>query len=231
MKQPALNRRNPEHYRDGPPLWLGSTTAVRRFHTPCPCGCESRPSPPFSRRGRAAIAARCKRAVLTDCEGASPSVSTIFCRPSVGSDASRWYREERSASLRAGSILQTWRNSIRAGPRCRWAQARESANLSVCTNFAAWLESADTADSNSAGLNARAGATPAAATNAAVCGIADRAVLKTAALSGAWACKSPRPHQFFGGWWNAYTRVSETRGREPVQVRVLSRRPIFRLVL
>jgi hypothetical protein len=75
-------------------------------------------------------------------------------------------------------------------------------------------------------LRVRAGATPVAATNhAAVRGIEDRAVSKTAAPHGAWACKSPRPHQFIDGWWNEYTRVSETRGRKPVQVRILSRRP------
>ena len=35
--------------------------------------------PPFlSKRGRAAIAARCKRAALAGCEGASPSASTIL---------------------------------------------------------------------------------------------------------------------------------------------------------
>lgn len=60
---------------------------------------------PISRRGRAANAARCKRAALTGCGGASPSVSTSFCRQSVGSDAPHWYREERSANLRAGSSL------------------------------------------------------------------------------------------------------------------------------
>lgn len=77
-------------------------------------------------------------------------------------------------------------------------------------------------------LRVRAGATPAAATNyAAVRGIEDRAVSKTAAPHGAWACKSPRPHQFIDGWWNEYTRVSETRGRKPVQVRILSRRPLW----
>ena len=56
----------------------------------------------------------------------------------------------------------------------------------------------NTADSNPLGVIARAGATPAAATNhAAVRGTVDRAVLKTAAPFGAWACNSPRPHQFF----------------------------------
>ena len=37
----------------------------------------------------------------------------------------------------------------------------------------------------------------------------------------------PHFQQFFGEWWNGYTRVSETRGRKLVQVQILSRRPIL----
>ena len=149
-----------------PPFWLGSTTAVRRFHTPCPCGCEPRPSPPFFRdvaeqQLQRAVNAPSSRTAEVQVLPSRP------CRQSVGSDASRWYREERSASLRAGSIF-----------------------------------SADVAEQHTRRPEMPAGASS--------CG-----------------CDSLRPHQFFGGWWNAYTRVSETRGREPVQVRVLSRRPIF----
>ena len=64
--------------------------------------------------------------------------------------------------------------------------------------------------------------------NAAVRGTVDRAVLKTAAPS--WArgrANRPGRTNFIGEWWNAYTRVSETRGRKLVQVRILSRRPNF----
>ena len=41
--------------------------------------------------------------------------------------------------------------------------------------------------------------------------------------------RAPRPGRtnFFGEWWNGYTRVSETRERKLVQVRILSRRPIW----
>lgn len=37
----------------------------------------------------------------------------------------------------------------------------------------------------------------------------------------------PGRTNFIDGWWNEYTRVSETRGRKPVQVRILSRRPLW----
>ena len=75
---------------------------------------------------------------------------------------------------------------------------------------------------------ARAGANPAAATNlAAVRGTVDRAVLKTAApLRRVGVQVAPAAPNFFGEWWNVYTRVLETRGRKPVQVQILSRRPI-----
>ena len=158
----------------------------------------------------------------------------ILFRQSVGSDVSQWYWEERSATLRAGSILcGRGGTSRRAGPRSHRAQAREGATPSARTTFiAAWLEQQTRRLKPRRALRVRAGATPAAATNyAAVRGIEDRAVSKTAAPHGAWACKSPRPHQFIDGWWNVYTRVSETRGRKPVQVRILSRRPFQRFVL
>lgn len=37
---------------------------------------------------------------------------------------------------------------------------------------------------------------------------------------------APAAPDSFGEWWSVYTRVSETRGRKPMQVQVLSRRPI-----
>ena len=37
---------------------------------------------------------------------------------------------------------------------------------------------------------------------------------------------APAAPIYFGEWWSGYTRVSETRGRKPMQVRILSRRPI-----
>ena len=71
---------------------------------------------------------------------------------------------------------------------------------------------------------AHAGATPAAATTLPPWLDGE---FKIRCPSWACACDSRRGHQFFGEWWNAYTRVSETRGRKPVQVRILSRRPLW----
>jgi hypothetical protein len=106
VKPPALNRQNSEHYRGVPPIlarWRSSQRSSlirRRPRVRIPL------EPPiFSKRGRAANAARCKRDALTGCGGASPSASTNLFRQSVGSDVSQWYWEERSATLRAGSIL------------------------------------------------------------------------------------------------------------------------------
>lgn len=90
----------------------------------------------------------------------------ILFRQSVGSDASQWYWEERSATLRAGSILcGRGGTSRRAGPRSRRAQAHEGATPSARTNFSrrGW-------NSRHGGpkprwtKSVRAGATPAVAT-------------------------------------------------------------------
>ena len=94
------------------------------------------PEPPVSRRGRAANAARCKRAVLADFEGASPSVSTMPAKRRKRRIPLVSGRAERKSPCRI-HFLRTWRNSIRAGPRCRWAQAHEGATPSVRTSFSA----------------------------------------------------------------------------------------------
>ncbi len=53
--------------------------------------------------------------------------------------------------------------------------------------------------------------------------MASNSVGRPRACAGA----SPAAATSFGEWRSVYARVSETRGRKPMQVRILSRRPIF----
>jgi hypothetical protein len=78
VKPPALNRQNSEHYRGGPPLGSMAQQAAQLPHKEKVAGANPARAPIFSKRGRAAIAARCKRVALAGCEGASPSASTIL---------------------------------------------------------------------------------------------------------------------------------------------------------
>ena len=157
----------------------------------------------------------------------------ILFRQSVGSDVSQWYWEERSATLRAGSIfVRTWRNSRRAGPRSRRAQAHEGATPSARTTFRGVVGTVDTVVLNPAGPSGPCRCNPGRRDQS--CGRAwnvDRAVSKTAAPTRRVGVQVAPAAPIFDGWWNVYTRVSETRGRKPVQVRVLFRRPISRFVL
>lgn len=151
VKPPALNRQNPEHYRGGLP-WLSSAAVSAAPPYGEGRGCESRLSSHF----RGVAEQQLQRAV-----NAPPSRAAevqvlpprpILFRQSVGSDVSQWYWEERSATLRAGSILcGRGGTSRRAGPRSRRAQAHEGATPSVRTNFRGVVGTEDTAGLNPAG--------------------------------------------------------------------------------
>src|SRR5687767_4850265 len=79
----------------------------------------------------------------------------------------------------------------------------------------------------SGGAQAREGATPAVRTTLSRRGWnVDTAGSNPAALMARGRATRPGHTNFFGEWWSEYTRVSETRGRKPVQVQILSRRPI-----
>lgn len=157
----------------------------------------------------------------------------VSFRQSVGSDVSQWYWEERSATLRAGSNLcGRGGTSRRAGPRSRRAQAHEGATPSARTTFRGVDGTADTTGLNPVGPSGPCRCNPGRRVQS--CGRAwnvDRAVSKTAAPTRRVGVQVAPAAPIFDGWWNVYTRVSETRGRKPVQVRVLFRRPISRFVL
>ena len=73
----------------------------------------------FSKRGRAANAARCKRDALTGYEGASPSPSTIL-HPTRRKRRTVLVRQTAGrTSLWMLQFLRMWRNRIRAGARIR----------------------------------------------------------------------------------------------------------------
>ena len=125
-------------------------------------------------------------------------------------------------------FLRTWRNSRRVGPRSRWTKVHEGAIPSVRTNLSRRGWNVDTADSKSAGRHCpcrcnsgRRDQFRGRAWNSRPGGLKNR----RAASARERASRSGRTN-FFGEWWNGYTRVSETRERKLVQVRILSRRPI-----
>jgi hypothetical protein len=75
--------------------------------------------PFFSKRGRAANAARCKRDALAGYEGASPSASTTL-HPTRRKRRTVLVRQTAGrTSLWMLQFLRMWRNSIRAGARIR----------------------------------------------------------------------------------------------------------------
>ena len=89
VKPPALNRQNSEHYRGVPPIGSMAQQSAQLPHKEKVVGANPPRAPSFSKRGRAANAARCKRDALTGYEGASPSASTICIQP-VESDGLSW---------------------------------------------------------------------------------------------------------------------------------------------
>lgn len=189
--------------------------------------------PIFSKRGRAANAARCKRDALTGYEGASPSASTIL-HPTRRKRRTVLVRQTAGrTSLWMLQILRMWWNSRHAGPRSRRAQAREGAIPSVRTNLSRRGWNVDTAASNPAGRNCpcrcdsgRRDQSCGRAWNSRPGGIKNRCAVRRVGVQVA-----PAAPNLFGEWWSVYTRVSETRGRKPVQVQTLSRRPNFRRVV
>ena len=78
VKPPVLTRQNSEHYRGGPPLGSMAQQAAQLPHKEKVAGANPARAPIFSKRGRAAIATRCKRVVPPGYEGASPSASTTL---------------------------------------------------------------------------------------------------------------------------------------------------------
>ena len=119
VKPPALTQ-NSEHYRGVPPLWLdGAVQSAQLPHEEKAAGANPARAPIFSKRGRAANAARCKRDALTGYEGASPSASTIL-HPTRRKRRTVLVRQTAGrTSLWMLQILRMWRNSIRAGARIR----------------------------------------------------------------------------------------------------------------
>ena len=186
--------------------------------------------PPFSKRGRAAIAARCKRAVLTGCEGASPSASTIL--PAK--------RRQRRILLVSGRAERKSPCRIqffcgRGGTvdaSARGADGRKSVRVRFPLSapiFRGVVKLGNTADSKPAGRHCpcrcesgRRDQLCGRAWNSRPGGLKNRC-----AAPARGRASRPGRTNFFGEWWNVYTRVSETRGRKPVQVQFLSRRPIF----
>ena len=83
--------------------------------------------PIFSKRGRAANAARCKRDALTGYEGASPSASTMHPTRRKRRTALVMQRAGRTSLWMLHFFMRTWWNSRHVGPRSRRAKAHEGA--------------------------------------------------------------------------------------------------------
>lgn len=125
-------------------------------------------------------------------------------------------------------FMRTWWNSRHLGPRSRWAKAHEGAIPSVRTKLSrrGW-------NSRHGGLKPLWASCPCRcdsgrrdhlcgrAWNRRPGGLKNRRAVRRVSVQVA-----PAAPDFFGEWWSVYTRVSETRGRKPMQVQVLSRRPI-----
>lgn len=126
-------------------------------------------------------------------------------------------------------FMRTWWNSRHVGPRSRWAEAHEGAIPSVRTNFNSrrgW--NVDTTASKPVGRDCpcrcdsgRRDQLCGRVWNRRPGGLKNRRAAKRVSVQVA-----PAAPDLFGEWWSVYTRVSETRGRKPMQVQVLSRRPI-----
>lgn len=119
VKPPPLKRQNSEHYRGGPPFGSMAQQSAQLPHKEKVAGANPARAPHFSKRGRAANAARCKRDALTGYEGASPSASTIL-HPTRRKRRTVLVRQTAGrTSLWMLQFLRMWRNSIRAGARIR----------------------------------------------------------------------------------------------------------------
>ena len=145
-------------------------------------------------------------------------------------------------------FLRMWRNSRRVGPRSRWTKVHEGAIPSVRTSLSRLGWNVGTAGSNPAGRHCPCGAID--SLRSGPCPAPDRAPGRFAPPAAATICGrawnsrpsgfknrcadrrvsvqvAPAAPDFFGEWRNSRRpSLRNSRAHVPMQVRILSRRPI-----